>query len=714
MLFSCEMKKTGLQKWDFYEASFESEYSGNPFMDVDFSAVFTNETDSFFVRGFYKGENQFALRFMPHQTGLWSYETRSNVEELDGIRGSFNCVEPAEDNHGPVEVYNRYYLRYADGAPYYQAGTTAYAWIHQGDSMGDVTMETLKASPFNKIRMCVFPKDYRFSVNEPELHVFEKDSAGDFDFSRFNTKYFENLEKRLLQLRDAGIEADLILFHPYDRWGYQLMPDSTDQFYLEYLIARVGAFRNVWWSAANEFDFMENKSMDDWDRFFEIIVNEDPYHKLRSIHNGAVMYDHSKAWITHASIQSTHFDSAAVWKERWKKPLIYDECRYEGDVEYGWGNLSPEEMTAMFWRSLITGTYAGHGETYEHPEDILWWSKGGVFHGESPERIAFFSGFLRDVPSGGYDIFGKNYGGRHEEQYFWYFDSLSPDIYEFALPENILFSAEIIDTWNMEVSRPDKLFTGNSMLDLPGKKYIAIRFTAERLLFPVKPINFDAFGNTFIDELSVGFLHPSPEKIRYTLDGSEPTENSLIYEGKIIIDREVTLKAAVFDAGRKSETVSRTYERVSPRDPVEPGKPVQGLEWKSYAGNWEVLPDFGRLKPVARGNTPEISLEMAPSKDYFGMVYAGYVKVPEDDVYTFHAVSDDGSAVYVDGETVVLNDGIHGIREEEGQIALKKGFHELEIHFFDNWYDEFLEIYISGTKTKRTRLKGEWIWREEN
>ena len=41
----------------------------------------------------------------------------------------------------------------------------------------------------------------------------------------------------------------------------------------------------------------------------------------------------------------------------------------------------------------MRGGYAGHGETYIHPEDLLWWAKGGVLRGEAWQRI----GFLRDL-----------------------------------------------------------------------------------------------------------------------------------------------------------------------------------------------------------------------------------------------------------------------------------------------------------------------------
>ena len=69
------------------------------------------------------------------------------------------------------------------------------------------------------------------------------------------------MEQRIAQLRDLGIEADVIIFHPYDEghWGFDRMPADADDRYLRYLVSRLAAFRNVWWSLANEYDFMKEK-----------------------------------------------------------------------------------------------------------------------------------------------------------------------------------------------------------------------------------------------------------------------------------------------------------------------------------------------------------------------------------------------------------------------------------------------------------------------
>ena len=40
------------------------------------------------------------------------------------------------------------------------------------------------------------------------------------DFDRPNPEAFRHFETQIGKLAEIGIEADIILFHPYDRWGY--------------------------------------------------------------------------------------------------------------------------------------------------------------------------------------------------------------------------------------------------------------------------------------------------------------------------------------------------------------------------------------------------------------------------------------------------------------------------------------------------------------
>lgn len=495
-----------VERWGLFEFTLQGPAGGNPFLDVQLTGEFTQNGEKsgekINVDGFYDGDGAYRIRFMPPTEGKWKFKTWSNVRKLHGKTGSFDCIAPSKDNHGPVRVANTFHFLYADGTPYRQIGTTAYAWTHQSKRLQDQTLTTLRQSPFNKLRMCIFPKKYAFNASEPELYPFEGTPPNKWDYTRFNPAFFRHLEKRIVQLQAMGIETDLILFHPYDEghWGFDRMEKTVDDRYLRYVLARLGAIRNIWWSLANEFDFMKEKKLEDWDRFFKIIEAHDPFNHLRSIHNGFVIYDHNKPWVSHASIQNgsavEDFGRAILYRDVYRKPIVFDEVKYEGNLPQRWGNISAEEMLHRFWQGTISGTYVGHGETYLHPQDIIWWARGGELHGKSPARIAFLRKIMEDAPASGINPIDKwqdhKTAGKAGEYYLIYFGHEKPKSWKFSLPrhelvEGMRFKAEIIDTWNMKVSAVPGEFkiiadttydyhdANRRSIKLPGKPFMAIR-----------------------------------------------------------------------------------------------------------------------------------------------------------------------------------------------------------------------------------------------
>src|SRR5262245_35293638 len=194
------------EQWGSFEVELKGSASGNPF-DVEVSAEFSHGDERLVVGGFFDGDGTYRIRFMPPSQGTWQFVTSSSCKELSGRTGKFESTAPTPGNHGPVQVHNTYHFRYADGTPYRQIGTTCYAWIHQPEQLQDQTLATLKASPFNKLRMCVFPKNYAFNNVEPPLYPYEGTAPAKWDFTRFNPRFFQHFEKRLVQLRDLGIEA---------------------------------------------------------------------------------------------------------------------------------------------------------------------------------------------------------------------------------------------------------------------------------------------------------------------------------------------------------------------------------------------------------------------------------------------------------------------------------------------------------------------------
>ncbi|GAA4983716.1 DUF5605 domain-containing protein [Yinghuangia aomiensis] len=475
--------------WSTVEIRIAGPSHGNPFTDVELTADFTlggpDGGKAVSAGGFYDGDGSWVVRFLPEAVGPWTFTTSSNARSLDAVTGTFDVTDAAEGESGPVRV-DGFHFAHADGTRHLPLGTTAYAWIHQPADVRAATLRTLANSPFTKMRMCVFPKAYLHNANEPELYPFAGSREEGFDFTRFNPAFFRHLEDAVIDLGRLGIQADVILFHPYDDWGFVQMGAGADDRYTSYVVRRLSAFANVWWSMANEYDLILSKTEADWERLAALVVANDPVRHLLSIHNGPVVYDQSRAWITHASLQTTNPYEATVhvdeWRRKWGKPVVVDECGYEGNLEYGWGNLSGEELVRRFWEGAVRGGYVGHGETYNRTDDQIWWSKGGHLVGDSPARIAFLRRIVEEAPGGLFeprpphpDVVQVGVG---DEYLLYYFGFNRPSFRHVNMPSGRSYHIDVIDTWNMTVDRLPGTYAGTVRIDLPGREFIALRLTA--------------------------------------------------------------------------------------------------------------------------------------------------------------------------------------------------------------------------------------------
>ncbi|MDR8391917.1 DUF5060 domain-containing protein [Aliifodinibius sp. S!AR15-10] len=491
-----------VEQWAMYEVELAGPSEGNPFVGTALSAVFTHaETGKTYEpEGFYDGNGAYKIRFMPDEQGQWTYHTKSNRDTLAGKKGTLTCLPPSEGNHGPVGVRDRYHFEYADGTNYFPFGTTIYEWAFQDKK--DQTIETLKNSPFNKVRMLAVPPaggEYENGGSDELEHFpFEGSPETHWNFARFNPTFFQQLEEQIMRLQDIGMQVDLILFRPYDygRWGFDEMDPETNARFTRYMVARFAAFKNIWWSLANENSFMESITDEEWSSLFKLVKEKDPYNHLRSIHNADRLYDYNKPWVTHASLQYYNAVRApgvpAMLRDIYRKPIVLDEIHYEGNISSRWGQLSGEEMTYRFWTAYSGGAYATHGEAVNDG----WIANGGKLTMESPERIAFLKQILEDGPEQGLEPidhwYWRNLAGKEGDYYLYYLGKRTPDNWKFELPEDGLeegdqFRVDVIDTWNMTITPTEKVYEverkdgyrfvdiDGKEVELPGKPYIAIR-----------------------------------------------------------------------------------------------------------------------------------------------------------------------------------------------------------------------------------------------
>jgi len=202
-------------------------------------------------------------------------------------------------------------------------------------------------------------------------------------------------------------------------------------------------------------------------------------------------------------------------------------------------------------------------------------------------------------------------------------------------------------------------------------------------------------------------------KIYYTIDGSQPTKNSLLYAGPLVMDKTTTINAIAISPIPpvspstnnynllSSSVSSHTAQAYNWMKAIKPSGTKPGINFRYYEPTGKINMKSITGTPVASGVTEIISHQNKKRPDKFAFEFTGYIKIDKDGIYTFFTDSDDGSMLYIDDEEIVNNDGDHGNIEKSGKAALKKGFHKIKVLYFDSGGGNSLRVSLQPEGGKK-------------
>lgn len=188
-------------------------------------------------------------------------------------------------------------------------------------------------------------------------------------------------------------------------------------------------------------------------------------------------------------------------------------------------------------------------------------------------------------------------------------------------------------------------------------------------------------------------------KMYYTTDGSTPNEKSTLYITPIKTDKTTRINAIAYAPDmNKSDMMSIVAEKVDYLKGLDVNPTVNGVNYRYYEGNIMFVDEITtKGKLVKQGTMPSINIKFnGRATDHFGFIFETYLKVDKKDIFFFNVTSDDGAVLYIDGKPVVLNDGSHSQESASGRIGLDKGFHKIEVRYFDDTYYDVLTIGCMG------------------
>lgn len=180
-------------------------------------------------------------------------------------------------------------------------------------------------------------------------------------------------------------------------------------------------------------------------------------------------------------------------------------------------------------------------------------------------------------------------------------------------------------------------------------------------------------------------------EIFYTLDGSEPGENSIRYEGPFKLEKSALLRAVGIKGGCKSG-VTENY--------LYPDADEPPVYYKLYTNVTDLnLPDFTKFgKPDETGYLHGFSLdEFGYTQDvnFFAVLFSSYLVIDEEDDYTFKLVSDDSANVYLDGNLLIDNSKGHSLTiVKTAKTHLAPGRHFLKVEYYDYTKMQLLDLKL--------------------
>jgi predicted alpha-1,2-mannosidase len=199
--------------------------------------------------------------------------------------------------------------------------------------------------------------------------------------------------------------------------------------------------------------------------------------------------------------------------------------------------------------------------------------------------------------------------------------------------------------------------------------------------------------NLFEGSLMVEFgTATKSAEIYYTLDGSEPTKDSQLYVDPIEVNESKTLKARAFKEGfEPSRIFSVDAVKAVYRNADRASASKQGTAYKYYHNKFASVYEMAATPVIASGVLEEPTIDIATREDDFGFEFSGLLYIEEDGIYDFYTESDDGSMLHIGKNVVVSNDGSHGAIRSTGRIALKKGYHEYTLLYFEDYAGQKLD-----------------------
>jgi len=189
-----------------------------------------------------------------------------------------------------------------------------------------------------------------------------------------------------------------------------------------------------------------------------------------------------------------------------------------------------------------------------------------------------------------------------------------------------------------------------------------------------------------------------------------PSSDDVVVEAIEVPTEPLDVPAPIMVEAQADEVVTTSTE--IQKNPLfaecanEPDRPIVA-DLYQLAPDTARLPDYSQLKAIKKICLSQLDIKVRKFSDgfpgvtnlfeWFSLDMNFIVKVPQDGIWTFKLIADDGANLYIAEQKVVDNDGLHAVMEKTGSAELKAGDVNFHVSYFQGpRFDIALELLWKG------------------
>tara|TARA_B100001250_G_C19414778_1_gene620634 strand:- start:142 stop:681 length:540 start_codon:yes stop_codon:yes gene_type:complete len=134
---------------------------------------------------------------------------------------------------------------------------------------------------------------------------------------------------------------------------------------------------------------------------------------------------------------------------------------------------------------------------------------------------------------------------------------------------------------------------------------------------------------------------------------------------------------------------------------IAEGDLSQGVLVQSYIGTWDWVPEFRQMKAKTISVEKNIGLGPLPAGKSTGLLFTGYLKIPESGDWTFQCEASGGLIFKIHNKLVLDGDYKYDGSELSSMVRLAAGIHPYRLYYKTSSEQPALSLQWEGPNTAK-------------